>query len=100
MSARLALPNARHSSADNAHTRDLSTAAVADLRQTDAHATVVPRPAGVTDGRWDKQDQAAVDLAIVDAQKSVKKRSASQPGINQTYLAAVLGQQHKCLLKA
>lgn len=65
--------------------QSLATAAVADVRQTDAHPTVVPRPLGVTDGRWDDQDQTAVDLALQDALKSSKRKSASQPGDLNNY---------------
>lgn len=81
---RLALPCARHTSAEVPRRQDLSTAAAADLRQNDAQATVVPRSAGVTDGKWDQQDQAALDLALHDAQKIFKKRSPTQPGTKDT----------------
>lgn len=87
---RSALPQSRHLLSDASRRHDVSSAAVAELRQSDAQATVVPRPAGVTDGRWDREDQAAVDLALADAQKSVKKRPATQPGIMLAYCSLIL----------
>ena len=80
LSARLRAGQLKHIRAQ-AERNQSSAAALAEQDQEPAAPTFVPRGPGVTDGKWDQQDEAAVNTALRDAEKVVKKRSSAQPGM-------------------
>ena len=55
-----------------------------------AYPTLPPRPKGITDGKWDKADEAAVQQALDDAEKIA--RQALKYGAGEVILAQTLGQ--------
>ena len=70
--------------------RHRSAAALVTKESETAAPTFVPRTPGVTDGKWDQQDEEAVKVALMDAEKVVKKRSSAQPGMLPTSLFITL----------
>ncbi len=87
LSARLSLP--QHAQQRTARCQSSAGAASLATKQEVAGPTFVPRTDGITDGKWDQQDEAAVNIALQDAQKAARKRSASQPG-NQSALTGCM----------
>lgn len=85
LSAKLRSAHPKHikAQAERSHS---SAAAVAIQEQETAVPTFVPRGPGVTDGKWDQQDEAAVDTALRDAEKLVIKRSSAHSGMAPTLL--------------
>lgn len=79
LSARLRSAQTKHIRAQ-AQRNQTTAVALAEQDQVPAAPTFVPRGPGVTDGKWDQQDEAAVFMALRDADKVVKKRSSAQPG--------------------
>ena len=94
LSARLSLPQLRQTRVrtERCHS-SASAATLATHDDAQKVPTFVPRSDGITDGKWDQQDEAAVLTALQDAQKAVKKRSASQPGAILSIKAQVLHVQ-------
>ena len=81
LSARLSLPQIKQTRARTERCQSFSAASLATAEHVQAEPTFVPRTEGITDGKWDQQDEAAVNAALQDAQKVVRKRSAAQPGM-------------------
>lgn len=79
LSARLRAGQPKHIRAQAGRNQS-SAVALAEQNEEPAAPTFVPRGPGVTDGKWDQQDEAAVSTALRDAEKVVKKRSSAQPG--------------------
>ena len=95
LSARLRAGQSKRSR-EHAERKQSSAVILAEQDRQSAAPTFVPRDPGVTDGKWDQQDEAAVSTALRDAEQVVKKRSSAQPGM-------ILLQPHKgwplaCLL--
>ncbi|KAL0020893.1 hypothetical protein WJX77_007989 [Trebouxia sp. C0004] len=79
LSARLSTPKTK--AARVKEQRCCSSADAATLAtEEQTGPTFVPRRDGITDGKWDQRDEAAVEIALQDAQKASRRRSASQPG--------------------
>ncbi len=86
LSARLSIPEtkaARVKTERCCSSADAATLATEEQKQTGP--TFVPRTDGITDGKWDQRDEAAVEIALQDAQKAARKRSASQPGAQSSW---------------
>lgn len=79
LSARLSLPQIKQTRVRTERCQSFSAASLATAEHVQAEPTFVPRTEGITDGKWDQQDEAAVNAALQDAQKVVRKRSAAQP---------------------